>query len=45
MKTREKGRAVFNIFIEPQWTLLHRGVGQPEFAVFVGLNMQFLPGG
>jgi hypothetical protein len=33
----------FNIFIEPQWTILHDGVGQPEFTVFVGLNMQFLP--
>jgi hypothetical protein len=36
-------RTVFNMFIEPQWTVLHDGVGQPEFTVFVGLNMQFLP--
>jgi len=43
-KVLKKDRTVFNIFIEPQWTLLHSGVGQPEFAVFVGLNMQFLPG-
>jgi hypothetical protein len=38
----KKDNTVFNIFIEPQWTILHRGVGQPEFTVFVGLNMQFL---
>jgi hypothetical protein len=36
-------RTVFNIFIEPQWTILHDGVGQPEFTVFAGLNLQFLP--
>ena len=39
----KKDRTVYNIFIEPQWTILHDGVGQPEFTVFVGLNMQFLP--
>jgi len=33
---------VYNIFIEPQWTILHKGVGQPEFTVFAGLNIQFL---
>jgi hypothetical protein len=38
----KKDNTVFNIFIEPQWTILHDGVGQPEFTVFVGLNMQFL---
>jgi len=39
----KKNKTVFNMFIEPQWTILHDGVGQPEFTVFVGLNMQFLP--
>ncbi len=39
----KKDNTVFNIFIEPQWTILHDGVGQPEFTVFIGLNMQFLP--
>jgi len=33
---------VYNIFIEPQWTFLHKGVGQPEFTVFVGINLQFM---
>jgi hypothetical protein len=37
----KKDKTVFNIFIEPQWTILHDGVGQPEFTVFAGLNMQF----
>jgi hypothetical protein len=33
---------VYNLFIEPQWTFLHKGVGQPEFTVFMGINLQFL---
>ena len=35
------GRTVFNIFLEPQFTMLHDGVGQPAFQLFMGLNMQF----
>jgi hypothetical protein len=35
------GRSVFNIFIEPQFTILHDGVGQPAFQVYTALNMQF----
>jgi hypothetical protein len=35
------GRTVFNIFIEPQWTILHDGVGQPAFGLYTALNMQF----
>ena len=42
-KVLKVDRTVFNMFIEPQWTVLHDGVGQPEFTVFVGLNLQFLP--
>ncbi len=34
--------AVFNIFVEPQFTILDRGPGQPELQVFVGLNTQFV---
>ena len=34
--------AVFNAFIEPQFTVLSRGAGQPELQVFVGFNTQFL---
>ncbi len=38
----KNGNTVYNIFIEPQWTILHDGIGQPEFTVFAGLNIQFL---
>ena len=34
-------KTVFNIFVEPQFTVLHRGVGQPAVQIFAGLNMQF----
>jgi len=34
-------KTVFNIFVEPQFTVLHRGVGQPALQIFAGLNMQF----
>jgi hypothetical protein len=33
---------VYNVFVEPQFTILDRGAGQPELQLFVGLNMQFL---
>jgi len=32
---------VFNIFAEPQFTILHKGDGQPLFQLFVGVNLQF----
>jgi hypothetical protein len=31
------------MFVEPQFTFLHDGAGQPEFQIFAGLNLQFLP--
>jgi hypothetical protein len=34
--------AVFNVFIEPQFTVLSPGPGQPNLQIFVGLNTQFL---
>ncbi len=34
-------RIVFNVFIEPQFTILDKGPGQPEFQLFMGFNMQF----
>ena len=37
-------KVVYNIFIEPQFTILDRGAGQPEAQLFVGFNMQFLGG-
>jgi hypothetical protein len=36
------GQTVFNIFVEPQFTILHDGVAQPAFQLFTALNMQFL---
>ncbi len=36
------GNKVFNIWIEPQYTVLSRGALQPELQIFVGLNTQFL---
>jgi len=32
---------VYNVFVEPQFTILDRGVGQPQLQLFVGFNMQF----
>ncbi len=32
---------VFNLFIEPQYTLLHQGT-QPQVQIFTGINLQFL---
>ena len=37
-------KVVFNVFIEPQFTILDRGAGQPQLQLFVGFNMQFLGG-
>ncbi len=37
----KRGNTVYNLFIEPQFSVADRGAGQPEWQVFVGLNMQF----
>jgi hypothetical protein len=37
----KSGNVVFNIFLEPQFTLLHQGAGQPALQVFGGINCQF----
>lgn len=34
-------RSVINIFIEPQFTALHRGQGQPEVQFLTGINWQY----
>lgn len=41
-KVVKAGHIVFNLFVEPQFTVLDEGVGQPEFQVFFGFNTQFL---
>jgi hypothetical protein len=40
-KVIKMGRVVFNIFAEPQFTVLAQGVGQPKFQTFIGFNTQF----
>ena len=34
------GNLVLNFFVEPQFTVLSHGAGQPEFQVFFGFNIQ-----
>lgn len=34
-------KIVFNFFIEPQFTILSKGDGQPEFQLLMAVNMQF----
>ena len=40
-KVFKSGKTVFNVFAEPQFTVLSKGDGQPQFQLFVGFNMQF----
>jgi len=40
-KVIPSGNTIYNVFIEPQFTILDKGPGQPQFQVFVGWNMQF----
>jgi len=42
-KVVKAGNTVFNLFIEPQFTMMHWGSGRPELQVMTALNMQFLP--
>lgn len=41
-KVIKSGRSVFNMFFEPQFTILHNGQGYPTFQIFAGLNLQLL---
>jgi len=34
-------KTTINAFIEPQWTLAHDGIAQPQFQVFAGVTVQF----
>jgi hypothetical protein len=40
-KVFKPGDIVFNAFVEPQFTILSKGDGQPQFQLFFGFNMQF----
>lgn len=35
------GKNVFNLFLEPQYSIADSGAGLPQWQVFIGLNMQF----
>jgi hypothetical protein len=37
-------KIVFNLFIEPQFAVALRGIGQPVVQIFAGINMQFKVG-
>ncbi|MFL1404837.1 hypothetical protein ACJO2E_05770 [Marinobacter sp. M1N3S26] len=38
----KRGKTVVNMFVEPQFSIADKGPGQPEWQVFLGLNLQFL---
>lgn len=42
-KVVKVGSTVFNLFVEPQYSLLHEGT-QPQLQIFTGINIQFIKG-
>jgi hypothetical protein len=40
-KVMKIGGVVYNIFMEPQFSILTEGPGQPDFQLYTALNMQF----
>ena len=38
----KRGKTVFNVFVEPQFSIADDGPGQPDWQIFLGFNMQFL---
>ncbi len=38
------GKVIYNVFFEPQFSILHDGTGQPKVQIFAGLNLQFPKG-
>ena len=43
-KVMKAGNTVYNMFLEPQFTFLHNGTGQPKVQLFAGLHFQFPKG-
>jgi hypothetical protein len=41
-KVIKKQKTVYNLFVEPQFSVADRGPGQPEWQIYFALNMQFL---
>ncbi len=40
-KVVKVNNTVFNLFIEPQYSILHKGT-MPQFQIYTGINMQFM---
>ncbi|QUJ70196.1 hypothetical protein KDD30_18890 (plasmid) [Photobacterium sp. GJ3] len=38
----KKGKTVYNVFVEPQFSVADDGAGYPDWQVFLGFNMQFI---
>jgi hypothetical protein len=34
-------KVVYNVFVEPQWSVADEGAGYPDWQIFLGFNMQF----
>lgn len=41
-KVTKRGNTVYNFFVEPQYSVFHKGAGQPKWQIYMALNMQFL---
>ncbi|WIY24422.1 hypothetical protein [Parasedimentitalea psychrophila] len=40
-KVTKRNKTVFNFFVEPQYTVAHKGNGLPKWQIYLALNMQF----
>ncbi len=40
-KVQQYGTTTANYFVEPQWSVANRGMGQPDFQVYAAINLQF----
>ncbi len=40
----KSGKIIYNIFLEPPFSILHQGAGQPKVQLFAGINLQFPKG-
>lgn len=40
-KASKVGSNIYNLFVEPQWTVDHKGAGLPKFTLFAGINITF----
>ena len=37
----KSGTTIYNLFVEPQWSVASKGAGWPQWQVFVGFNAVF----